>query len=457
MKTNMLNVLKTTFIISVSATVPFMAQNNQEEKFKHEFIPQIMTRGEYRHGYQALADTNQRPATFVGQRTRLTYKMISEKFDIVITAQDIRVWGSNANLPVDTSGKLSLAEGYGVIKLDKINKLKVGRQIISYDEDRILGSLDWAFQSRRHDLVVFEHKNDTMLTFHVGAAWNQNKDYLNTTVYSVPGNYKTMQYLWLFRQMKKWNISVLILNNGTQLTKTDPNTGQKKYYDCYSQTMGFNTQIKPIEKLTIKSFAYYQMGFDATATNASGNAKAINAYDASLEANYKIIGWLNATIGGEILSGTSQDPNKQSQLLSFNPYYGTNHRFNGYMDYFYVGNHLKSVGLIDAYLKLNFGKGKWNAFVNVHNFQAAADIKDVKKSTPTQFVAMDRQLGQEVDITFLYKISDGVSVQAGYSQMFGTESLRALKGGNTSATSNWAYLMFHFRPGVLFPRTGLKQ
>ncbi|HPQ08764.1 MAG TPA: alginate export family protein [Bacteroidia bacterium] len=446
-----------TTAVALFLTASLNAQNNESEKFKHEFVPQIMTRGEYRHGYQSLADTNQKPAVFIGQRTRLTYKLTSEKFDVVITAQDIRTWGSNPNLPVDTSGKLSLAEGYGVIKFDKVNKLKIGRQIISYDEDRILGSLDWAFQSRRHDLVVFEHKNDTSLTFHVGAAWNQNKDYLNTTVYTVPGNYKTMQYLWLFRKMKKFDISVLFLNNGTQLTKTDPITGQKKYYDEFSQTFGFNTTIKPIQKLSIKAFAYYQMGFDATATNASGNAKAINAYDASLDVNYKILEWFNSSIGGEILSGTSQDPKKQNQLNSFNPLYGTNHRFNGYMDYFYVGNHLKNVGLVDAYLKLNFGKGNWNVFVNVHNFQAAADIKDVKKSTPSQFVAMDKQLGQEVDVTFLYKISEGVSIQAGYSQMFGTESMVALKGGNTSAVSNWAYIMFHFRPGVMFPRTGLKQ
>ncbi|GAB4448164.1 MAG: alginate export family protein [Bacteroidia bacterium] len=443
--------------LSLLIITTLSAQDNKDNSIKHEFIPQIMTRGEYRHGYQALADTNQKPAVFIGQRSRLTYKMTSDKFDVVLAIQDIRVWGSNANLPVDTSGKLSLAEGYGAIKFDKMNKLKIGRQIISYDEDRILGSLDWAFQSRRHDLVVFEHKNDTVLTFHIGAAWNQNKDYYNTTVYSVPSNYKTFQYIWLYRQMKKWNISLLFLNNGTQLTKTDPVSGQKKYYDCYSQTLGFNTQIKIISALNIKSFAYYQMGFDATATNASGNAKAINAYDASLELNYKIIEWFNASLGGEMLSGTSQDPNKQNQLLSFNPFYGTNHRFNGYMDYFYVGNHLKSVGLIDAYIKLNFGKGKWNLFLNAHNFQAAADIKDVKKSTSTQFVAMDKQLGQEIDLTFLYKISDGVSIQAGYSQMFGTESLRALKGGNTAAISNWAYIMFHFRPGVLFPRTGLKQ
>jgi len=456
----MKTIQKLRLIIAASSIIPIvgMAQSNsapqKENAIKHEFIPQIMTRGEYRHGYQALADTNQKPAAFIGQRTRLTYKMISDKFDIVVSVQDVRIWGSNANLPVDTSGKLSLAEGYGSIKISDKDKLKIGRQIISYDEDRILGSLDWAFQSRRHDLMVFEHKNDSVLSFHIGAAWNQNKDYTNTTIYSVPKNYKTLQYLWLFRQMKIGNVSALFLNNGTQLKKTE---GSKIIYrDCYSQTFGLNANFK-FNKFSFNAFGYYQMGFDASIVNASGNPKAINAYDAGLNFNYKIIDWLSVVAGGEYLSGTSQDPNKQSQTLSFNPFYGTNHRFNGYMDYFYVGNHVNSVGLVDAYLKLNFGKGQWNAFVNIHNFQAAADIKDVKKSTPTNFVAMDRQLGQEIDLTFLYKISDGVSIQAGYSQMFGTESLVAIRGGNTSVTSNWAYLMFHFRPGVLFPRSGLKQ
>lgn len=436
--------------------IPTFGQNapGQESPYKHEFIPQIMTRAEYRHGFQSLADTNQKPAVFVGQRSRLTYKMTSEKFDIVITAQDIRTWGQISNVAIDSTGRLSLAEGYGCIKFDKQNKLKVGRQIISYDEDRILGSLDWALQSRRHDLVLFEHKNDSVLTFHIGAAWNQKTEYYNTTVYTVPKNYKTMQYLWMFRQMKWGNISALFLNNGTQLTKKVD--GKTIYSDVYSQTFGINSNVK-INRFASNIFAYYQMGFDASVVNASGNAKSIQAFDIGLNFNYKVIEWFNVSVGGEYLSGTSQDPQKQDQSSSFNPFYGTNHRFNGYMDYFYVGNHLNSVGLVDAYVKLNFGKGKWNCFVNVHNFQSAADIKDVKQSTPSNFVAMDRQLGQEIDLSFLYKITDGVSIQAGYSQMFGTESMVAIKGGNTAATSNWAYLIFHFRPRVLFPKTGLKQ
>ncbi|GIV27233.1 MAG: hypothetical protein KatS3mg027_1047 [Bacteroidia bacterium] len=44
------------------------------------------------------------------------------------------------------------------------------------------------------------------------------------------------------------------------------------------------------------------MGFDAGIVNASGNPKAINAFDAGLNLNYKIIDWLNVSLGGEYLS-----------------------------------------------------------------------------------------------------------------------------------------------------------
>jgi hypothetical protein len=45
-----------------------------------------------------------------------------------------------------------------------------------------------------------------------------------------------------------------------------------------------------------------------------------------------------------------------------------------------------------------------------------------------------------------YSISKEVNVSAGYSQMFGTETLQAIKGGNYQNTQNWAWLMFTFTP-----------
>jgi hypothetical protein len=62
--------------------------------------------------------------------------------------------------------------------------------------------------------------------------------------------------------------------------------------------------------------------------------------------------------GYEYLSGNSY--NKTDKVYAFEPFYGTNHKFNGFMDYFYVGNHINSVGLHDAWLKYGY-KQKGNS------------------------------------------------------------------------------------------------
>ena len=88
---------------------------------------------------------------------------------------------------------------------------------------------------------------------------------------------------------------------------------------------------------------------------------------------------------------------------------------------------------------------------------ANADIKDAAQTTSTgSFVAMPDYLGVELDLTLAYNFTEGVGIQGGYSQMFGSESLKAIRGGQVNETSNWAYLMILIRPTIKWPKTGLK-
>lgn len=410
------------------------------------FTPQYMSRGEYRHGYQSLSDTNQNPAGFISQRARLTGEYKTDKYKIVIGAQDVRTWGSVANGAIDTKGLLSISEAYGELTPNKTISFKFGRQILSYDDDRIIGSLDWAMQSRRHDAAIFKY-SDSTFSFHVGAAFNQNQEQFKTTGYTVPGNYKTFQFLWANKIVGNANFSFLALNNGNQYTKVNAD-GTKDSLTVFSQTIGLRGAYKG-DKLSCLAYGYYQMGKDGSNKNLAG-------YDVSAEISYAIIKDFSITAGGELLSGTSQTDTANKTNRSFTPFYGTNHRFNGYMDYFYVGNHINSVGLMDLYFKLNYThKNIWFG-LNGHMFNAATDIKD--KKVTTSIVSMSPSLGTEIDFTTSYKVSDEVAIQAGYSQMFGTASLVALKGGNKDQTSNWAYVMLIIRPGkAKWPKTGLKM
>jgi hypothetical protein len=411
-----------------------------------EFNAQYLGRGEMRHGYSSLSDTTQKPGMFVSQRARIgaTYK--HEKFKINVSVQDVRTWGSVANSALDTKGLLSVFEANAELLINKNWSVKLGRQTIAYDDDRIFGGLDWAMQARRHDAAIVKWKDSTW-TVNAGFAFNQNGESNKLAQYTV-NNYKNFQFLWANKVIGKGNYSFLFLNNGMAYNKLDTNTGKTDSTTVYSQTIGLRGDIKT-DKFNYLAYAYYQMG--------KTGAKDLSAYDLCLEVGYKPTKPILVTLGFELLSGTSQVDTANKVNNSFNPLYGTNHRFNGYMDYFYVGNHLNTVGLLDGYLRFSYTQDKFVYSLNGHYFNAAADVRDLK--FPTEYKARNSHLGAELDFTLLYKYTDGVSVQAGYSQMFGTGTLKALKGGSIASSSNYAYVMLVVKPNTpaKFPKVGLKM
>ncbi len=406
--------------------------------------PQYLGRAEYRHGFQALSGKAQDPAFFVSQRARLGFKYNAEKFKIGMSVQDIRTWGSTSNSAIDATGLLSLHEGFVEVLFNSKLSVKAGRQEIAYDEDRIFGSLDWAMQARRHDAALIKWEDST-LKVHVGTAYNQDRELFSTAYYSVAGNYKTFQYLYCQKIMNKLNLSLLVLNNGLQWRTLDSTGAVTASGIRFSQTAGLRAAYIA-DKLGANGTFYLQIGKDVA-------DKDLFAYQASAEVFYKLNSKIKLTLGGEILSGTTQINPDATKNNSFNPFYGTNHRFNGYMDYFYVGNHANSVGLIDPYVKILYSPDRFYAGLDVHYFLSAADIRDVTNPT----TAMSSALGIELDLSLGYKITDHLSLQGGYSHMLGTDSMVAIRGGAKDEISNWAYFSILARPGAAkFPRTGLK-
>ena len=401
---------------------------------------EIRPRAEYLHGFKTLAASNQDHAFFVDQRTRLNFEYRAEDFETFIQVQDIRTWGSSSQLN-RSDGFQSIHQAWGKLKFNDKFNMKLGRQEIILDDHRIFGSVAWAQQARSHDALIFGYKDSTV-TAQLGGAYNQNGPQLNTTFYSVPKNYKAIQYLWLNKVFsKKLDVSVLFLNNGIQATKSDTSGNVVGWKDNYSQTFGTSARFGS-GKLTGRASFYYQMGVHGDWSNTE-----IAAMNGRLDLLYKASDKFSIEGGYEYLSGTSQIDIANKKLNSFNPFYGTNHKFNGYMDYFYVGNHAGSVGLQDGFLGFAFKKEKYVVKLIGHYFLAAADVMDVAEFASTgTYKAMSPGLGQEVDLVFGYKLAKGVMLQGGYSQMLGTETMVAIKGGSTSEISNWSWMMLTFKP-----------
>ena len=224
--------------------------------------------------------------------------------------------------------------------------------------------------------------------------------------------------------------------------------------DNYSQTAGTRLTYKS-DKIDVGLSAYYQFGTAPDVANSQISALEINP-----EITFKINEEISVGLGYEYLSGQSQtDTSKAYREVNhaFNPFYGTNHKFNGHMDYFYVGNHTNTVGLQDAYLKLKYKTKGWHIGIDGHYFLSAADVLD-KKALATNGVitAMDGALGAEIDMYGGFKISNAVTMKMGVSYMANTETMIALKGGLQSEPSYWGWAMLVIKP-TLFDSAAKNQ
>lgn len=385
---------------------------------------ELRARPEYRRGYGSLATSDQDPAFFISQRTRIKLHYDQEKYRFYLALQDVRTWGSTPQLNI-TDGFLSLHEAWGEINISRQFNLKVGRQELVYDNSRIFGNVNWSQQGRSHDLVLLKFGKNKF-KWHTGLAYNQDKQQLTTNFYSVNNNYKTMQFIWLHSEFENARGSILILNNGIQ----NPDTTMS-----FSQTLGTYLGFD-LGKVKINVGGYYQMGKDAF-------RKDLSAGYASIEVSRPMNSGLIPTLGLEYLSGTDQGNTLNNN--SFTPLFGTNHKFNGHMDYFYVGNHVNNVGLTNPYLILAYQKNQWVLEGAVHYFTSSGIILD--PADPSS--ELNNYLGTELDLSLSRKIWESVTISAGYSQMFASVSMEAIKGGDSSTVNNWAWLMLSFTPDFM--------
>ncbi|WP_370397972.1 alginate export family protein [Tenacibaculum dicentrarchi] len=378
---------------------------------------ELRTRSEYRHGVKTLIKDNQNAGLFTSQRTRLNFSQSIEKLNFYVSVQDIRVWGDVPQLNTTDANGLSLHQAWAEVLLSPNYSLKLGRQEVLYDDSRILGNVGWAQQARSHDIAVFKYKRNG-IKLDLGLAFNQSKENLTGTNLTTPKTYKAMQYAWLHKDWSNLSASFLFLNNGS-----NTNNGLK-----YSQTVGTHLKSKQ-NNLQVAANLYYQFGTDKM-------NRDLSAYLVGLEGNYKVSTKTKLGVGIELQSGNDYDSNAGDNN-AFTPLYGTNHKFNGFMDYFYVGNHANNVGLLDIYAKANFKlneKSGLTAFI--HNFSAAADIN----------ANVSKQLGTEIDLVYGYKFTKQIGFKAGYSQMFASEGMEVLKGTSDNNTNNWAWLMVTIKP-----------
>jgi hypothetical protein len=387
---------------------------------------QIRPRFEYRNGYKTLLPEGQKGTSQISQRSRLNFNFKQENLILKLTLQNTRTWGDVTPSALADKNGVAVFEAWAQYNFTENWSARMGRQVLSYDNQRILGEQDWGQQAQSHDaLTVTYHDEKQKLDF--GGAYNSTAENVIQTPYTV-ANYKAMQYAWYHNQFSSdLGLSFLLLNTGYEYANA-----QAKLLVDYKQTFGPYLTYKT-KKIDSNFWFYGQTG--------KSTDKEVSAWNAAANLNYNVTEAFKAGLGYEFLSGKNTN-DASTVIKSFNPIFGTNHGFNGYMDYFYVGNHLNSVGLQDAFLKLNYNVKKWQFALIPHVFAAAADVV-----TPLN-EKMDSYLGTEVDATFGYNFKKDIVVSGGYSQMFGSSTLEFIKNGDANHTNNWAWLMISVNPRI---------
>ncbi len=395
---------------------------------------EVRPRFEYRHGYKTLIPDGKDAASFISQRTRLNAFYGNSTFKFGLVVQNVSVWGDVSQLNLSSKNGTAIHQAWGQVIFSEKFSVKLGRQEIVYDDHRIFGSVGWAQQARSHDAAIIMYRPSEAHKVDIGLAFNANGETLYKTDYT--GSYKSFQYLWYHGTFNKVGVSFLVLNNGVAyMDKSD--TADIKQKVAYSQTIGPRVTYKD-GAISFNAAFYYQGGKDKF-------NNSLSAMYFSANAAYKLSKKFSIGLGGEYLSGTtSEDQAKaDSKDKSFKPFYGTNHKFNGWMDYFYVGSYMYSNGLIDINLPLVLKVEKFTFKLIPHYFMAAAQV-----AVQTDGVWKDYSsgLGTEIDLSIGYALSKSMVISGGYSQMFATETMQVLKGGNYKNTNNWAWVMVTFKP-----------
>lgn len=388
---------------------------------------QVRPRAEYRNGALFPRDRGELPARFIANRARLSLGYERSQLEMRFSAQHVGVWGQDPQ--IDRNGRFILNEAWAKLRFGHGLFAKLGRQPLSYDDERILGALDWNMAGRYHDALKlgYESRRDLL---HLILAFNQNDERVIGGTYYHPGAqpYKSMQTLWYAHSDEHFRVSALAMNLGLEGGIAD------RAETRYQQTFGVNLGVRPDRALDLSGAFYYQMG--RTAADVS-----ISAWMAALRANIHATEGLSFQLGSDYLSG---DKRESTRFEAFNPLYGTHHKFYGAMDYFYASPFANGLnpGLWDNYAGLNVAvTPSLSLGATGHYFSTTSNLQSATGQR-------SKGLGTEVDLQLSWKLMKDVNLMAGYSFMSGTETMDYVKGGDHTRWQDWAWLSVNIQTRV---------
>ena len=410
------NIVNRLFIITILVLLTVSQLSGQAIKVDAE----VRSRGEYRDGFQEpLADTLN-PVYVNNLRTKLNFTYSASDVRAKISLLDTRTLGAT---DVSRTGNgLGILEAWGEYDFTPEFSFSLGRQGLEYDDKRLFSHNNWSNTPGAHDILLLKY-NSPILTVHIGTAYNNANDanFKSLTPYTL--TYKTLNLIRIEKRFGLLSASTLWINDSFE-SGTEGNITTN-----YRNTIGGNLWLTDKKKpFTMLATAYYQFGRDKL-------HKELSAYLLAFSAQQRLNDKYSLQIGSDIHSGSAYDIDVKKSN-TFNKLYGSNHSFNGSMEYW---RNLPAQGLIDIYAGATARfSPKFDINMTYHYFCTAKEINaDGKKG-----------IGSEIDIIVNYTFNNQFALQGGWSAYLtndGTDILKR-KTGIDTRFPQWAYFQLTFKP-----------
>tara|TARA_B100000963_G_scaffold108683_1_gene94487 strand:+ start:697 stop:1893 length:1197 start_codon:yes stop_codon:yes gene_type:complete len=385
------------FFVPGFVSVPLAPISAQDAGFtENRVMLQVRPRSEWRDGYKRLRQPGEAGELLTMQRTRLTWYHETEKWEIRLGFQDVRTFGGMAGNAVGY-GAFAAAESWGAWTPGENTRITAGRQRIAFDNERIVGAVDWSQNGRFLDGFRWDQTTAFGITT-AALTWDAPAGLTRIMGYHVYESKRHRLSFLYFNQKNSLEPSASVVTSGATWSGEFQSKRVSWVVETYAQEQ---PDDHPTSFMCVAELHY----------NSHGLGSALVALD-----------WLEGDKRGR----------------AFSPFLGTNHRHYGWMDQFYVG--IPANGMVDMRLH-------WSKPFGIAAWKAVWDFRYHRFYNPT----FDELFANEYDAVVVFKPTPFVQASFGWSVMQATEAMYATQNrvdiGN--GWQQWGWIALNFSPSII--------
>ena len=301
----------------------------------------------------------------VGAMFQMTHVAANHQFDDGGSGGHNSTWLNKVNDPAGTSVTQAYLSYSGV----QDSKIKVGRQLIRYDNDRWVGNVDWRQTWQTYDATSIENKSLADTTIRAAYVTNVNRPGGDQA--GVNGNAHMKSTLLNINNKSLSFADIVVYNyrlDFSEPAKAEASNGSSNTFGSTNTTGMKLAGTAPVGSYKFSWAAEYAQQKDFKANASDYTAKYSNLEGA---ADFNLA---KVTLGYEVL-GSNNGRSVQTPL-------STLFAFNGWADKFLV---TPTTGLQDAYLKARSTAFGVTYGADYHHFQA--DSGNVKFGREVDLIA----------------------------------------------------------------------